>query len=538
MKKACLAEEGLVEIWFDFDWDVLETVKGIPGRRFRNDRKGKYWTCPLSPDALLILGEAGFTLDEGLNEYLNGLSRKESVKMEIPRLKKELFPFQVDGVSFILERGGRAVVADEMGLGKTIQALAYLGVHPEKRPAVVVCPAHLKLNWLKEIEETLPDSMNKNVEMLYGLSTSKIRPGAGIIIVNYDILGAWVDELIKIKPQVLIADEAHFCKNNKAQRTKATKKLAKKCPHVITLTGTPIVNRPMEGFNIVQMVNKTVFPNHWNYLHRYCGAKHNGFGWDFSGASNQEELHEKLKTVMIRRLKKDVLQDLPDKIYSSIPIEILNAQEYKKAEDDFIRYLVKKKGVKAAQKASRAEHLVKIEGLKQLAIEGKIQPAMKWIEDYVEDGKLIVFTTHKKTVDAVVNKFNKIAVKVDGSVSAKEREKAVKRFQEDKKIKLFVGNIQAAGTGLTLTAASSVAFLELPWSPGELVQAEDRCHRIGQKNSVNVYYLIAAGTIEEKIAMLLDKKRRVLDAVLDGGVNEEAPLLTELIKLYKGGGSE
>lgn len=536
MKKAYLAEGGIIEIKFDFDWETLGLVKSIPGRRFQNGGE-KYWTCPLSQGALLTLREAGFILDDGLNE----LGQNGNMKIEIPRLKKDLFPFQERGISFISQRNGRAIVADEMGLGKTIQALAYLGAHPEKRPAVVVCPAHLKLNWLREIKETLPDNMNKNVEVLYGLSTSKIRPGADIIIVNYDILNAWMEALIKIKPCTLIIDEAHFCKNSKAQRTKATRKLARKCPHVIALTGTPIVNRPVEGFNIVQMVDKTIFPNHWNYLHRYCGAKHNGFGWDFSGASNQEELHEKLKTVMIRRLKKDVLQDLPDKIYSSIPIEILNAREYKKAEDDFIRYLMEKKGIKAAQKASRAEHLVKIEGLKQLAIEGKIQLAIKWIEDSVENnenGKLIVFATHKKTVEAIVNKFGKIAVKVDGSVSAKEREKAVKRFQEDKKIKLFVGNIQAAGTGLTLTAASSVAFLELPWSPGELVQAEDRCHRIGQKNSVNVYYLIAAGTIEEKIAMLLDKKRRVLDAVLDGGVNEEAPLLTELIKLYKGGGSE
>ena len=535
-KKQALLIDGLVEIRFDFDWEILELVKSIPRRRFRDNKKGKYWVCPLSVDNLSILQDADFVMDKGLLQYLDDKNKKKDAVIEMPDLKKELFPFQRDGVSFIYQRDGRAIVADEMGLGKTIQALAYLSLCPEKRPAVIVCPGHLKLNWLKEIKETLPDEMSKNIEVLYGLTATKINPKTEIIIVNYHILNAWVNELIKIKPQIVIMDEAHFCKNNKTQRTKAAKKLTKKSPYLIALTGTPIVNKPVEGFNIIQMVDKTVFPNRWDYLHRYCDAKHNGFGWDFTGASNEGELHKKLKTVMIRRLKKDVLKDLPDKIYSSVPIEIQNIDEYKKAEDDFIDYLLRKKGIQAAQKASRAGHLAKIEGLKQLAVDGKIQPAMKWIEDFLEnnvDGKLVVFGTHRKTVDVIMDKFDGIAVKVDGSVSTKDRDLAVGRFHEDKNIRLFMGNIQAAGTGLTLTAASTVAFLELPWSPGELAQAEDRCHRIGQKNFVNVYHLIAADTIEEKIAMLLDKKRKVLDAVLDGEQDEGTPLLTELIKMYR-----
>ena len=273
-----------------------------------------------------------------------------------------------------------------------------------------------------------------------------------------------------------------------------------------------------------------------SYARRYCNAYHNGFGWDFSGSANKEELHQKLtETIMIRRKKADVLPDLPSKLYSYIPMEICNTTEYKRAEADFIAFLAETKGKKAAEKASQAEHLVRIEALKQLAVQGKIKQAVQWIRDFLDNNgnKLVVFGVHKTVVDALMKEFKEEAVKVDGSVSATKRDEAVAAFQEDPNVKLFVGNIQAAGTGLTLTAASAVAFLELPWTPGESAQAEDRCHRIGQKDTVNVYYLLADNTIEMEIAQLLDEKKAVLNAVLDGKEVEETQLLTELIKKYK-----
>lgn len=179
--------------------------------------------------------------------------------------------------------------------------------------------------------------------------------------------------------------------------------------------------------------------------------------------------------------------------------------------------------------------MVRIEALKQLAVQGKIKQAVQWIRDFLDNNgnKLVVFGVHKTVVDALMKEFKEEAVKVDGSVSATKRDEAVVAFQEDPNVKLFVGNIQAAGTGLTLTAASAVAFLELPWTPGESAQAEDRCHRIGQKDTVNVYYLLADNTIEMEIAQLLDEKKAVLNAVLDGKEVEETQLLTELIKKYK-----
>ena len=553
-RQALKRSDGLIEIRFDFDRDTLGLVKAIPGRRFHNDGpppRSKYWTCPASPFALTRLKEAGFYLDPAL------LAKPVLVEPDLSGLKRELFPFQRAGVTFIEARDGKLVLGDEMGLGKTIQALAWLHLHPEKRPVVVVCPAHLKLNWVKEIRATLPG--RQRVQVLSGTNPRPLS-NADIVIINYDILPneyeryvdsagkkrmreiprtGWVDFVIDCKPKVLIFDEAHYIKTSSTQRSKAVRKLAKRIPCRLALTGTPIINRPIEGFSILQVVDASIFPNFWDYAHRYCGAQHNGFGWDFSGTSNQNELHQQLQTVMLRRKKQDVLPELPDKLYSYVHMELTNADLYSAAEADFLQFLRKTKGVASAEKAKRAEYLVKVEALKQLAVSGKLKDAIAWIWDVVENGggngsgKLVVFAVHKATINALMAEFGDIAVKVDGSVPAEKRQAAVRAFQEDERIRLFIGNIQAAGTGLTLTAASSVAFVELPWTPGELAQAEDRCHRIGQKDTVNVYYLLTTGTIEERIAELLDAKRKDLSAILDGEEVEETKLLSELIRTYE-----
>jgi len=516
-----------MEIRYKFDPEILQLIKTLPGRRFHPEKK--CWTASITTDSIKKLKDAEFIIDTELEELLYQAEEMEK-GIEVPGLKKQLFPFQKVGVAFIEKRNGRALIADEMGLGKTIQAAAWLQLHPEKRPAIILCPASLKLNWAKELRDVL--STKDKVQILQGTKPYPITED--IIIINYDILNSWVETLQAINPQVLIIDEAHCVKNSSAIRTKATKKLAKGIPHIIALTGTPIVNRPVEGFNIFQILDRNLFPNFWTYVHRYCGARHNGFGWDFSGATNKEELNQILtSTIMIRRRKADVLKDLPEKLFSFVPIELANETEYRVAEEEFIQYIRFAKGKEAAEKAKKAEHLVKIEALKQLAVKGKMKQAINWIWDFIEDGsKLVVFAVHKEVIDKLMNEFKDVAVKLYGGCSQKERNEAVERFQNDPNIKLFIGNIQAAGVGLTLTAASAVAFLELPWTPGELVQAEDRCHRIGQKNAVNIYYLLAENSVEYKLAKLLDKKKEVLSAVIDGKAVDETSLITELIESY------
>jgi SWI/SNF-related matrix-associated actin-dependent regulator 1 of chromatin subfamily A len=283
------------------------------------------------------------------------------------------------------------------------------------------------------------------------------------------------------------------------------------------------------------LIDETVVPNFWTYAQKYCGARHNGYGWDFSGATNTEELHEKLvNTIMIRRKKSEVLKDLPEKLRAFVPMELNNRDTYRNAEVDFINFVRQYKGQAAANRASNAQALAEIEGLKQLAVKGKMNQAIDWIENFLEvDGKLVVFAIHKFVIDMLMERFGNVAVKIDGSVSGVNRDQAVQRFQTDDATRLFVGNIRAAGVGLTLTAANNVVFLELPWTPGELTQAEDRCHRIGQQGNVTINFLLAENTIEEKIARLIDNKQRVLDSVLDGKETEEESLLSELINQYE-----
>lgn len=522
----------LIQLRFPFDFTDLDRVKSIPGRKFRDDASGKYWTVPFTLSIIEDLIKWKFTLSQELLNYREKLNRKphDLDHINIPGLKGKLFPFQEKGVAFIESRNGRAMIADEMGLGKTVQALAYLQLHPELRPAIVVCPASLKLNWQKEALDWLP---KPECQIISGRTADESLTGK-IIIVNYDVLDAWIPKLQKIRPKIMITDECHYYKSNTANRTKAVKKLAKSVPNILALSGTPIINRPVEMFNALSIIDPTAVPPFWQYAQRYCGAKHNGYGWDFNGATNTEELHELLtRTIVLRRKKADVLTDLPDKIYSFVPMELNNKREYYAAENDFIGYVRATKGAQAAQKASNAEVLAQIEALKQLAVAGKIEQAIEWISNFLYgNGKLVVFATHKSAIDELMKAFGDIAVKIDGSVSLEGRNKAVEEFQKNDKIRLFVGNIQAAGVGLTLTAASNVAFLELPWTPGALSQATDRVHRIGQKESVTVHYLLSAGTIEEKIAKLLDNKLKILDAVLDGKITEEESLLTELMNEY------
>jgi SWI/SNF-related matrix-associated actin-dependent regulator 1 of chromatin subfamily A len=271
---------------------------------------------------------------------------------------------------------------------------------------------------------------------------------------------------------------------------------------------------------------------------RYCGAKHNGFGWDFNGATNMEELHKILtESCLIRRLKKDVLKELPPKIRSVVPLEIDNRDEYDAIENATKDIVQKSLDKIEGTQIANAEALAKIEYLKQAAVRGKMKAAVAWIRNWLDSGeKLVVFCHHKTTVDALMKEFGECAVKIDGSVPtapSTKRQEAVDTFQNETWCRLFVGTM-AAKEGITLTAASNTCFLEMWWTSGDHVQAEDRVHRIGQEaDSVGAYYLIGERTIEETIAKLIDKKAKVLAAVLDGKSVENENLLTALLREYK-----
>ncbi len=518
--KVAILSKGRVKIVFPFDHEDIARIKTLTGRKWHP--QSKHWSCPFSKSAIEQLRGWGFKISAQLENFVP-VTAHRIAEITIPGLKGDLFGYQKQGVAFLEYRKGRALIGDEMGLGKTMQAIGYLQLHTEKRPAIVVCPSSAKLNWERELDVWMPDP---KVQGISGKSTN-VKLTGEIIVLTYDILTAWVSKLKALKPKVLITDECHYYKNRKALRTKAVKQLALGIPHVIALSGTPILNRPIEAYNALAMIDPTNTPTFWQFAQKFCDAKHNRFGWDLNGASNTEELNKHLtSTVMIRRLKKDVLKDLPPKMRSVVPLEIDNRGTYRVVLREFRKQ-------KEAGSLSGADILAQIESLKQLAVQGKMVQAINWIKDYLEiqDSKLVVFATHKFVIDALMKEFGNVAVKIDGSVPTAKRLAVVDRFQSDDSVHLFIGNIKAAGVAITLTAASSVVFLELGWTPGEHDQAEDRIHRIGQNaESINAYYLIALDTIEDKIVKLLDKKRKVLDSVLDGKKTEDASMLSQLLK--------
>ena len=526
----------IIKMRFSPDRDTIDKIKTLSGRTY--NAEGKFWTCPLVIESVKSLRDWGFKLDTTLQDYLNPQATFKPKPVVIPGLHGTLFPYQNEGVSFFEWRKGRAICGDEMGLGKTIQAIAWLQLRQELRPVIIVVQASLKLMWAEQCETWMG---HPDVQVLYGTNADEPIT-ADIIIVNYEILTHWVNRLIALKPKVLIIDEIHSLMHSKAKQTKATMKLGRRCAHVIGLGGTLILNRPMEGYNAIKLIEPTVVPaTSFEFGMEYANGHHNGFGWVFNGASNTGKLHDILQSIMIRRLKKDVLPQLPEKLRTVIPLEITNRTEYEEAEEDFINWMKWHCTSETAARLTGAIALTHIEILKQVAVKGKLRAVRKWIDEFLESGqKLVAFTTHHFTLDYLMDSFEDEAVCLVGGMKSEDSNNVVKRFQTDKHIRLLIGMIDSrgrpAGVGHTLTAASSTAFVELQWSPGIHTQAEDRVHRIGQTaDSVNAYYLLANNTIEVKIAKLLDKKRKVVDQVLDGIETEESSLLTELLHTYEEG---
>src|SRR4030066_1237078 len=376
MKTISIKDNKLI-IKIPYDISLVNLIKiSFSGRKWNSDTK--VWECPVNernilavyslteyndftvfPEAMLEIEKykGQFEVQKVENEKKIAASKAIDADIEIPSLKGELFPFQKAGVQFIENTNGRTLIADEMGLGKTLQSIAYCQLHAEKRPILVICPATLKLNWQREFKKwtDIKSYVINSQDLKYQL------PIYEAYIINYDIVGKMEEMLKKMKFQVMILDEAHYLKNPKALRSKAINGLNKTIPHILALTGTPILNRPVEIFNILKMLSPQNFGNYFDFVKRYCGATYGRWGMDVSGATNIQELSDKLRsTVMIRREKKDVLTELPDKTRVVVP-QICDLKAYKKVEDDLINYLIesKNKSKLAAEKISQVEQLAK-----------------------------------------------------------------------------------------------------------------------------------------------------------------------------------
>jgi SWI/SNF-related matrix-associated actin-dependent regulator 1 of chromatin subfamily A len=536
-----------IVIAFSYDEAVVAIVQKMSGRRFEEDTK--IWYVPFDVvNARACQELPDFEISDRLAEEMEALfakhaqdevaSRALDCDFEVSKTNEPLYPYQRAGVQFALEHGDKVLIADEPGLGKTWQAIGYLSENTQ-RPAVVICPASMKLVWKQEIERLLD---GEKVAILNG-QKDKVLPQASVYILNYDLAVVrkprkgsktppqvgWLELLHQAGVnQTIILDESHKIKNPKAKRTRAITDFAETFDNILCLTGTPVLNRPIEMFTTLNMLRPETFKSYYSYAFRYCGAYKSQYGLVVNGSSNLDELKVKLAEVMVRRQKSEVLKELPPKTRSMVPVPLDNEREYKLVETDLIAWL-KEQG-RDVDGARRGAALQKIEYCKQVAVRGKLEAGIDWCKDFVENGeKLIIFATHKTTIKALSEAFGDCSVVVDGSVPLDERDDRKNRFQTDPEVKVFIGNIQAAGVGLTLHAASNVVFFELGWTPGEHDQAEDRAHRIGQKDSVNAWYLLAPGTIDETIARLIDAKRGMISQLLDKPGTKTVNIFNDLV---------
>lgn len=479
--------------------------------------------------------------------------------------------YQKAGIAYTLGRSG-TLIADEPGLGKTIQALGVINATPSIRRVLVVCPTSLKRNWAKEAEKWL---VNKEFEILVinakrlPLAICAEAPDHGpvFVISNYERAVQLATELKTVAWDLVVLDEAHYIKNPRAKRSQAAYELAMIAKQRILLTGTPILNRPAELQPLAGLCDPERFgdprlkrsPQCWSFLKRYCGAHQEMRGrklvWTFDGATNLAELQERLRaSIMVRRLKADVLAELPPKRRQVVPIEIENLPEtpasrvwwasVQAAEAEAALAVIE------ADKIAYAEAAQKLRYLNQIAFTemseyrhmlglAKVDTGVEYVHGLLDGGvdKIIVFAHHRDVIDLARTAFSALgleSVVLQGGMSEEDKNAAVERFQSDPQCRIFLGQIQAAGVGLTLTAATHVVFFELDWVPANTSQCEDRAHRIGQKGIVFVHHLVVDGGLDAHMVQKMVWKQEIAENALDTVPEYEEMVLPGSLALEPG----
>jgi SWI/SNF-related matrix-associated actin-dependent regulator 1 of chromatin subfamily A len=415
------------------------------------------------------------------------------------------------------------ILADDMGLGKTTAAVI-ASMESGAKKVLIVCPASLKINWDREIK----NYTDRRVLIVEG---RKWGSTFDYYIINYDILKNYhtteksedSDDyklLVNEKFDLAIVDEAHYVSNATANRTRLLNDVLETIPRVWLLTGTPMTSRPINYFNLLKIVDSPLTLNWQSYVRRYCKGYQFSVGnrkvWNTSGASNLDELRERTKSYVLRRMKTDIL-DLPEKIVTPVFVE-LTSKMYDEELEEFTRISNDKKDNETI--SVTLNRLMKI---RQLIAYEKIPYTCEIIDKCLDQGKkVIVFTNFTMSLDMLHEKYKKNSVILNGSMSKEKKQESVDRFQNEDKIKIFISNIVAGGVGITLTAGEVVVMNDLSFVPAHHSQAEDRAYRYGQKNSVLVYYPVFENTVEKIIYNILQKKKGIIDQVMGDGEYSES----------------
>ena len=437
-------------------------------------------------------------------------------------LKVQPYEYQCEGI----EQGlvwKRLFIGDEPGLGKTLQSIGIVDI-ANAYPCLVICPSSLKINWQREFEKftnkkalVLDDTVRTTWPYLLQMKMFNVA------IVNYeslrkffvlDIHGA--KDTFRVKDVVfsthirmfksVIMDESHRVKDPGAQQTKFAKGIASGKEWIILLSGTPVVNRPGDLVSQLSIMER---------LNEFGGMSK--FMQDYGGGDNLDVLSRELYSrCMIRREKSKVLTQLPDKTRVDLIVDISNREEYCLAASDLAQYLREYKNCtdREIRRKMRMKALIKFMTLRSLSGKGKVKQTVDFIRVFLESDKpLILFCAHHEIVDEIRKAFPE-AVSITGRESMQQKQFAVDSFQQGAR-KLIICGIKAAGVGLTLTASSNVAFIELPWTYADCCQCEDRAHRIGQKDNVTCYYILGRNTIDTRLYDIIHKKKSIANQIMN-----------------------
>lgn len=446
-------------------------------------------------------------------------------------LRVEPYEYQREGICFGLEHK-RIIIGDEPGLGKTLQSIGIVDT-ARAYPCLVICPSSLKINWQREFEKFTDKSalvLDNNVRTTWGYLLS--MGVHQVAIVNYESLRKYFvwdikgGKQFRLKdvvfcPQMqqfksIIIDESHRVKDPSAQQTIFTKGLSVGKEYRILLSGTPIVNRPEDLIAQLSILDRIgEFGGRAKFMADYCTAPQDKTAVPAVPLSVlSKQLYD---SCMIRREKATVLPQLPDKTRVDLYVDISNAEEYDLAAADLAAYLREYTECTdwEIRRKMRMEALVRFMTLRSLATKGKIAQAVDFIRTFLDSGKkLIVFCSLHEIVDELQKAFPR-AVTVTGRDSMVNKQASVDAFQNNPDVNLIICSIKAAGVGLTLTASSNVAFIELAWTYADCCQCEDRAHRIGQKDNVTCYYLLGRGTIDHTIYSLIHRKKSIAGEIMN-----------------------
>jgi len=542
---------------FPFNWDTIEycrELKETLGYQAFNFSEKKWRFKNLEAIDMLKQKFTDIEIDKEIErDHVNYKLEKEatamivekseelkvatSSKLEIKGIKGELYDFQKIAVEFINNANGKIILASEMGTGKTIVTLAYI-IYKKLNKILIITPASLKWNWYEEINRWT------NLKAIVINSRSNLSVDVysdyNVIIVNYDVLKKFYKILASLRFDVCVCDEAHYLKG-RSQRFKATKLITKNISKLLLLSGTPLLNRSLDAYNLLNLIDPITWNNWWEYTKKYCNGHQDNWGYNANGNSNTKELKQKINKYFFRQTKAEVLSELPDKVFINLPIDLSPEIQatYNLVLNSFVEYLkrIKNKTTPEIRKTMQAEKLARLNELRQITSNGKIKAAEEIIKNVIEnEQKILVFSIYNNPLNILKQKFLDSSVMIIGETKELERKKAVEDFQNNKNKKIFFGGMLSASVGLNLTAANNVLFIDFPWRPSDQSQAWSRVDRIKQTKSVNIFQLIAINTIDQKMQKILNEKQKIINQLIEKDITIEkqsTSITNDLIKIIE-----